>query len=132
MKNLISLVMILALAITTTLAPAVSHAMPHDNAKAAQTVKAEAPVDHDCHGHGKTETKADSQPDTPKDKHASNDCCEKGVCKCAGGTCHNLSKYFGSNTSSIAATSSDSLVFAFDNQFVDSVLSNRLKRPPRA
>lgn len=127
MRNLISIVMILALVITTSFAPSVAHAMPHHGAKAVQTEAA----DHDCHGHG--EAKADSQKTAQNDKDASGKCCDKGMCKCVGGNCHNtLSKYLGGNSNSISAVSSGSAVFAFDNQFVDSALPNRLKRPPRA
>jgi len=122
--------MILALVITTTVVPSVSHAMPHDGAKAVQTTKTEAANDHDCHGHG--EAKADSQKTAQNDKDASGKCCDKGMCKCVGNNCHSLSKYLGNGNNSISAVSSSSAVFAFDNQFVDSALPNRLKRPPKA
>ena len=54
------------------------------------------------------------------------------MCKCAGGNCHSLSQYLGNSSTSLSAASSRNLVFAFDNKFVDSALSNRLKRPPKA
>lgn len=132
MRNLVSIMMVLALVITTTVAPAVSQAMPHEHAKAVQTEKAETPAGHDCHGHGKA--KADVQQNTHKDKHTSNDCCEKGMCKCVGGTCHSgLSKIFGNSANPwLAAISSKTSGFAFDDQLVDSGLPNRLKRPPKA
>lgn len=109
-----------------------SHAMmSHDGAKATQTAKTEAAKDHDCHGHG--EAKVDSQKTAQNDKDPSGKCCDKGMCKCVGGTCHNgLSKIFGNSGNSLATFSSSSQVFAFDNQFVDSAMPNRLKRPPRA
>jgi hypothetical protein len=105
--------------------------MPHDNSKTAQTANAETAKGHDCHGHG--EAKADSQKTAHNDKDASGKCCDKGMCKCVGGTCHNgLSKIFGNSNNSLAAVSSTILVFAFDNQFVGSAMPNRLKRPPKA
>lgn len=130
MRNFISILMILALVITTTMVPAVGRAMPHDG---AQAVKAEASKAHDCHG----QAKADSQKSTHhnsahNEKDASGNCCDKGMCKCVGGNCHSLSKYLGNGGNSFSAISTGSLVFAFDNQFVDSALPNRLKRPPKA
>lgn len=123
--------MVLALVITTTMAPAVSHAASHNHTKAVEAVKAEAPAGHDCHGHG--EAKADTQKAAQNDKAPSGKCCDKGMCKCVGGTCHNgLSKILGNNSTSLAAVSSSASVFAFNNQFVDSALPNRLKRPPKA
>lgn len=108
-----------------------SHAMPQDSGKAVQTTKTETAKDHDCHGHG--ESKADSQKTAQNDKDTSGKCCDKGMCKCVGGTCHNgLSQYLGNGSTSLATVSSSSAVFAFANQFVDSALSNRIKRPPRA
>lgn len=131
MRNLISIFMILALVVTTSFVPSVSHAMPHDDAKADQTTKTEAAKDHDCHGHG--EAKADANKTVQNDKDASGKCCDGGVCKCVGGTCHNgLSQFLSNGSNSLAAVSSSSAVFAFDNQFVDSAFSNRIKRPPRA
>ena len=121
--------MILALVITTTMAPAVSHAMPHD-AKATQATKTEVAKGHDCHGHG--EAKADSQKTAQNDKDASGKCCDKGMCKCVGGNCHSLSKYLSNGGNSLSAVSSSVSVFAFGNQFVDSAMPNRLKRPPKA
>lgn len=128
MRNFISMFMILALVVATTMAPSMSHAMPHDATKATKT---QAVKGHDCHGHG--ESKADSQKTAHNDKEASGKCCDKGMCKCVGGNCHNgLSKIFGNSGNSLAAVSSSSLVFAFDSQFVDSAMPNRLKRPPKA
>lgn len=132
MRNFVSILMILALIVTTTMVPAASYAAPHNHSKATNTAKMETPTDHDCHGHG--EAKADSQKTAQNDKAPSDGkCCDKGMCKCVGGTCHNgLSKILGNNSTSLAAVSSSASVFAFDNQFVDSALPNRLKRPPKA
>lgn len=127
MRNFISILTIVALVLATTVAPSVSHAMPHDSAK---TVKTEAANGHDCHGHG--EAKTTSGKTAQNDKDASGKCCDKGMCKCVGGNCHSLSKYFSNGSNSIVALSSSNSVFAFDNQFVDSAMPNRLKRPPKA
>ncbi|MDX2112790.1 MAG: hypothetical protein SFW63_03545 [Alphaproteobacteria bacterium] len=128
MKKFIGIFMVLALVMTTSF-PTMSHAMtPHDAAKAE---KAEVSSEYgDCHNHAKAEQ---SSKTAQNDKDASGECCDKGICKCVGGTCHNgLSKIFGNGSNSLVSLSSDSSAFAFDNQFVESALSNRLKRPPKA
>ncbi len=105
-----------------------SHAMmPHDSAKVE---KAEASLEHgDCHKHAKAEQSSK----TAQNDKDSGKCCDKGICKCVGGTCHNgLSQILGNGSNSLSAVSSDSLVFAFDSQLVDSALPERLKRPPKA
>ncbi len=103
-----------------------SHAMmTHDSAKAEQ---AKASDEGDCHKHAKAEQSSKTaQNDKDHDK-----CCDKGVCKCVGGNCHGMSKIFGNSSNSLAAVSTDSLVFAFDSQLVASALPERLKRPPKA
>lgn len=127
MRNLISIVIIWALVITTTMASAVSHAMPHDGSNAIQTTKSEAAKGHDCHGH--EVAKASSEKTTKND--ASDKCCDKGMCKCVGGNCHN-------GPSQMLNNGSDSLLFGyrqdrfgFGNESADSALSEGLKRPPR-
>ena len=119
--------MILALVVTTTMAPVASHAMPNDSAKAAQT---EAPTDHDCHGHGSS--KADQNKAAQSDKDGSDKCCDKGICKCVGGTCHNgLSKVLGNAGSSQLALNSSKAQIAFADENADSAFLEGLKRPPR-
>lgn len=127
MRNFISILAMIALIVTTTVTPAVAKAMPHADKKVEQTA---APADHDCHGHGEKE---DNGKTAQNDKDGSGHCCDKGICKCVGGTCHNsLSKILGNTTNlNIAITSVNGLVYALDDQFVDSVLAERLKRPPR-
>lgn len=97
--------------------------MPHDSAKAE---KAEASSDHgDCHKHAKAEQ-------TQNDKE-SGKCCDKGMCKCIGGTCHNgLSKIFGNGSESLFRLTASESSFGYTNDVVESALSNRLKRPPKA
>lgn len=124
MKNFVGIFTILALLITTVL-PAASHAMPQHKAEASKILV--VGENHDCHGHGSKDTDNKAAQNDASDK-----CCDKGMCKCVGGNCHSLSKYFGNGANSLAAVSSSSNVFAFDNQFVDSALPNRLKRPPKA
>lgn len=103
-----------------------SHAMMnHDSAKVE---KAKASEHGDCH----KMKQSDSAQKTAQNDKDHDKCCDKGVCKCVGGNCHGMSKIFGNGSNSFAAISSDSLVFAFDNQFVESALANRLKRPPKA
>ena len=126
MKIFVSMFMVLALVMTTSF-PAASNAMtmPHDSAKAEH---AKASGEGDCHKHAKAEQSGK----TAQNDKDSGKCCDKGVCKCVGGNCHSLSKYFGSGSNSIVALSSSGTVFAFANQFVDSALPSRLKRPPKA
>jgi hypothetical protein len=123
MKIFVSIFMVLALVMTTSF-PATSHAMmPHDSAKVE---KAEASSEHgDCHKHAKAEQ---------SDKTAQNDkesgkCCDKGMCKCIGSTCHSgLSKIFGNGSESLFRLTASKSSFGFTND----ALSNRLKRPPKA
>jgi hypothetical protein len=123
MKIFVSMFMVLVLVMTTSF-PSMSHAMM--NHDAAKVEKVEVSEHGDCHGHKEAkQTQKTAQND--KDK-----CCDKGMCKCVGGNCHGMSKIFGNGNNSLAAVSTDSTVFAFDNQFVDSALPNRLKRPPKA
>lgn len=127
MRNFISIFAMFALIVTTTITPAVAKAAPHADKKVEQTA---APVDHDCHGHGE---KSATDKTAQKDKDGAGHCCDKGICKCVGGTCHNsLSKILGDTNLNLATAPAKSLVFALDNQFVDSALAERLKRPPRA
>lgn len=126
MKIFVSMFMVLALVMTTSFPAASNAMMPHDSAKAEQ---AKASDEGDCHKHAKAEQSGK----TAQNDKESGKCCDKGVCKCVGGTCHSgLTKIFGNGGNSLASLSSESSVFAFDNQFVESALSNRLKRPPKA
>ena len=128
MRNFISIFVILALVLTTSFAPSMSHAASHSHSKNAQN---EVIKGHDCHGH--SEAKANSDKTAQNDNDGSGKCCDKGICKCVGGNCHNgLSKIFGNSNNLLSAVSSSSLVFAFDSQFTDSAMPNRLKRPPKA
>lgn len=104
-----------------------SHAMMSH--EAAKVEKAEASEHGDCH---KMKHSDATQKTAQNEKDHSGKCCDKGMCKCVGGNCHNLSKYFGNGIISLSSFSSDSSVFTFDNQFVESALANRLKRPPKA
>lgn len=118
--------MILALVVTTTMPSA--HAKPHDSAKASPTQ--EAAKDHDCHGHG---AKADDNKAVQNDKDGSDKCCDKGMCKCIGGTCHNgLSKIFGNSGDMLVDFAYSQSRFGSTNESADSALLEGLKRPPRA
>jgi hypothetical protein len=130
LRQWFSMLTLIAFVLTTTMS-ATSHAMPHDGTKEVQSTKTEAAKDHDCHGHD--EAKADSQKTAKNDKDPSGKCCDKGMCKCLGGTCHNgLSQFLGNSGTPLLVLTASKSVFGFDNQFVDSALPNRLKRPPKA
>ena len=127
MRIFVNMFMVLALVMTTSF-PATSHAMmPHDSAKVE---KAEASSDEgDCHKHAKAEQ---------SDKKAQNDkesgkCCDKGMCKCIGSSCHSgLSKIFGNGSESLFRLTASKSSFGYTNDVVESALANRLKRPPKA
>jgi hypothetical protein len=128
MKIFVSIFMVLALVMTTSF-PTMSHAMmPHDSAKVE---KAEASSEHgDCHKHAKAEQPSKT---AQNDKDASGECCDKGICKCVGGTCHNgLSKIFGNGSNALFRLTSSTDSFNFTNDVVESALASRLKRPPKA
>ncbi len=104
-----------------------SHAMmPHDSVKVE---KAESSEHGDCHKHAKVEQSGK----TAQNDKESGKCCDKGMCKCIGGTCHNgLSKVFGSGSDSLLVSSSSKSVFASTNESADSAFLEGLKRPPKA
>ena len=127
MINFISMFMVLALFVATAIAPSVSHAMPNNTLKAGQI---QASAGGDCHNHAKVEQ---SNKTAQNDKDASGECCDKGICKCLGGNCHNgLSKIFGNGSNALFRLTSNTGNFNFANDVVESALSNRLKRPPEA
>lgn len=117
MKKIIGILMVFALVIT--MIPIASSAMPNDNDEA---VHAENSEGHDCHRAEKTTQNND----------ASDKCCDKGVCKCVGGTCHNFSKLFGNNGNYLFAVTASSAHFAFADDNITSASPDNLKRPPRA
>lgn len=126
MKNLIGIFAVLALVITTTV-PTMSYAKPDNSAKAAPTQQ--AADEHDCHGHA---DKTDENKAAQNDKDGSDKCCDKGVCKCVGGTCHNgISKIFGNSGDELLAFTSNQSGFSSADEFGDSALLEGLKRPPR-
>lgn len=109
----------MAFIVSITVAPAISHAMPHDALKQeAQVSKAQ-----DCH-----QEKAENSSKDSRDK-----CCDKGMCKCIGGACFNgLSKMFNNSGISISALTKSDLHFRLADENRDSAASEGLKRPPRA
>lgn len=124
MKYFISMIVILALLISTGLIPSVSYAMSHDG------VKAQASGHKDCHHHDVGTSTTDKT--FQKDQDHSGKCCDKGLCKCIGSNCHGISQMFSNSGNALATISSGSVVFVFENQFMDSALTNRFKRPPKA
>jgi hypothetical protein len=126
MRVFVSIFMVLALIVSMGM-PIASHAMmSHDSVNAEH---AQASEKQDCHQHTNAQ---------PSEKHTQNDtgstrgCCDKGSCKCVGNHCHSLSKYFGDGYASPNPIALKSEAFAFDDQLVESVLADRLKRPPKA
>lgn len=119
MRTLISLVTVMAFIVSATIAPNLSHAMPHATPKQ----ETQASKAHDCH---KEKLEKDSNESHKK-------CCDKGMCKCIGGTCFNgLSKIFNNNVTDFSALTKSDHRFRLADENRDSALSERLKRPPRA
>lgn len=112
--------------VAATTAPAVSHAANHEAVNTHSTKATEA---HDCHGESATKAEA------PKDTHhnTAKDCCDKGMCKCAGGNCHSALKIFGGHHSAaLNAAAKNARALSFYDPLADPVQPDRLKRPPRA
>lgn len=117
----------LAFVVTTTV-PSLSHATMPQSATVAQD--GQIAEGHDCHKHGAAKT---SEKIVQNDKESPDKCCDKGVCKCIGGTCHNgISKIFGNSGTLLSVVAAGEAEFAFANESAESVLTERLKRPPRA
>ncbi len=116
----------LAFVVTTTV-PSLSHAtMPHSAPVEQDEQTTEG---HDCHKHGAAKT---SEKTVQNDKDSSDKCCDKGMCKCIGGTCHSLSKIFGNSGNLLSVVTAGEAQFVFTNEHAESALTERLKRPPRA
>lgn len=114
--------MMVVLAVTTAM-PAMSHAsMKHEH---HEQVAAHDDADCDHHHGQKTAGASHHSHDKP--------CCDKGICKCVGGSCHNgLATIFGnSDVSTFSLTSSHSQ-FSFAEENIESALTERLQRPPKA
>ena len=123
MKNLIGIFMILALLVSTGF-PGVPHAMmSHDVAKAEKT---EAYTHGDCH----KARQSGAVRGADKNNKDTGECCDKGMCKCVGGSCYGMSKILGSDNNSFSAILTGSEIFAFDNKFVEPNFPRHLKRPP--
>ena len=113
--------------VITTAMPTVSHAFmcDHDGASAMM----------DCdHGADKT-THSTKMPCC--DKHAKNEdkkpCRDNGMCKCLNGMCGSgLTKIFNNHSDSQLRLTSSQSRFDFVDEHLDSALSERLKRPPKA
>ncbi len=85
---------------------------------------------HDCHHHG--EAKTAHSKTAQNDKDTSHKCCDKGMCKCIGGSCHGGIAKIGNGETLLLAFSASQSQIAFTNEFTDSALPERLKRPPKA
>lgn len=128
MRKWISMMMMVAMVVSTTV-PAASHAsMSHEHSAKAghseQAASAEhANCDHDAQkATGKTQ-----------DKHEK-PCCDKGMCKCIGGNCHNggMAKLSSDSHIALLARNTGNNQFSSADQFIESATLARLKRPPKA
>ena len=122
MRKWISMLMMIAMVVTTIM-PAASHAsMTHrDSASAAHSEMAGMDCDH-----------ADK---ASHDKQASKDkpCCEKGACKCIGGNCHGgLASILGKDGDAMLAFDTHAGQFSIADQYIESATLARLQRPPKA
>ena len=127
MRVFVSILMILALVMGTSF-PAVSHAMAHHHSTNTKTAEAASGLD-DCHNHSNTKQISKS---AQNDKEPGK-CCDEGMCKCIGGTCHSgLSMIFGNGLNALYRLNSSTGAPIFTNDVVESALSRRLKRPPKA
>lgn len=122
--------MVLALVMATSF-PTASHAMmTHDSTKVEKTLA--SAEQGDCHKQAKVEQSEQSNKTAQNDKE-SGKCCDKGMCKCVGNTCHSgLSKIFNNGSGSLFHLASSKDSFGYTNDVVESALTNRLKRPPKA
>lgn len=128
MKKWISIMMMVAMVMSTTV-PAASHAsMNHEhNGKVAHSEQAASAEHADCDHHGE---KASGKTHNKNEKP----CCEKGMCKCIGGNCHNggMAKLSGDNNVALLARNAGNNQFSSADQFIESATLARLKRPPKA
>ena len=101
--------------------------MTHESAKAEMS---KANEHSDCDGHKELKQ---SQKTVQTEKEKSGKCCDGGVCKCVGSTCHSSLSKVLNNSELLAANSSSSIAaFSLSNDYVKSLFSSRLKRPPKA
>lgn len=128
MRKWISIMMMVAMVVSTIM-PAASHAsMNHEhNAKAAHSEQAASAEHADCDHHGKKTT------GKTQDKHEK-PCCEKGMCKCIGGNCHSgsMAKLSGDGSIDLLARNANSNQFSSAEEHIESATLARLKRPPKA
>lgn len=122
------MLMMVAMVVSTTI-PAASHAfMNHEhNEKTAHSEQAASTEHADCDHHGeKASGKAQNKNEKP--------CCEKGMCKCIGGNCHNggMAKLSSDNSVALLARNAGNNQFSSAGQFIESATLARLKRPPKA
>lgn len=125
MKNFISIFTIVTFGFATMVSPTMSHAASKDAALHKYTSSK-----HDCHKSDSAKRSVEKNINSEK-IHAGK-CCDKGMCKCVGSSCHNsLSKIF--NSSDLLPTiSASKSIYGYDKAFIISAVSERLKRPPRA
>ena len=126
MRKFVGIVTMLTFVITTMMPP-MAHASNHNHKIAGKTQQVS--VMHDCdHDHEKAGLDKTAKHDSGKKP-----CCDNGICKCPGGTCHNgLVKVFNNSEELKLGFASSVNHFGFVNQFIDSGYPERLKRPPKA
>ena len=106
MKILLGIIVVVALVMAAVLPIRPAFAVSNE----------QAGVEESCHG----------SKEAPSDK-----CCDKNICKCVGGLCHNIYNLLDYNyhlSSSLLAKDPVALAEGSDK----SVISSLLKRPPRA
>ncbi len=117
-------VLTLLVFITATAAPG-SHANAqhqHEN-KSPNSIQVSA--HDDCEHDGAAKDPCCDQ----KDK---SHCCDKGVCRCADGSCHGTVKAFGNSSIAELSVVGTKLQFLLTEESSASGLTERIKRPPKA
>ena len=126
MRGLISAFTILAF--IATVFPAISHAaMNHGNDHADKIA-----MHGDCHHDGKQKTASDGSGHQEKQSTGEKPCCDKGVCKCASGSCHSSAKIFAANLVTFHFLKSEEKHFRVSRQTAPAGMHQRIIRPPNA
>lgn len=106
--------------------PAVSHAMAHHHSTNTKTAEAASGLD-DCHNHSNTKKQISKSAQNDKEPGK---CCDEGMCKCIGGTCHSgLSMIFGNGLNALYRLNSSTGAPIFTNDVVESAFSSTLNDP---
>jgi hypothetical protein len=113
-------------AFVITAMPTASFAQAHHHEGA--TAQKAAPSSHNCHHAEKTAAKKSCC-----DHAGKKSCCDKGMCKCATGSCNSgLAKIFNNGNSALPPAIEAQGQFRLSEENIDSALPERIQRPPRA